>query len=157
MGENMFEKFNSMFDLDGLKKDVEDAASNSGDFVEIPKGNYEVKVTKLELGVTGEKSKTPGMPMLKIWYTILDGEYKNQKIFQNQMLTTGFGIHNANELLNSLESGVDVKFENFTTYEETIKQVFAAIDGVGEYELAYGENNRGYATYNIVKRFPNRV
>ena len=30
MGENVFEKFNSMFDLDGLKQDIESAASNDG-------------------------------------------------------------------------------------------------------------------------------
>lgn len=149
----MFAKFAEMIDVDGLKKDVEEAAQNSGDFVEVPKGVYEVKVSKLEIGATGEKSKTPGMPMLKIWYTIIAGDLKGQKIFQNQMLTSGFGIHTANELMNSFESGVAVTFENFEQYNDVVNQVFAAIDGVGEYELNYGENNRGFATYTIVKRY----
>ncbi len=153
MGENIFEKFNSMIDVDGLKQDVETAASNSGDFVEVPKGDYEVKVTKIELGETGEKSKTPGMPMLKVWFDILAGDFKGQKIFCNQLLTSGFGIHKANELLNSFESGVTVHFENFVQYNDVICQVFNAIDGVGEFQLHYGENNKGYATYDIVQRF----
>ena len=77
MSENMFDKFNALFggDLSGLKQDIEAAANNSGDFVEVPHGEYEVKITKLELGETGERSKTPGMPMAKVWFTILAGEY----------------------------------------------------------------------------------
>ena len=153
MGENIFEKFNSMIDVEGLKKDVEEAANNSGDFVEVPHGDYEVKVVKIELGETGEKSKTPGMPMAKVWYEIIAGDYKGQKIFQNQMLTTGFGIHKMNELLNSLETGIPVVFENFTQYNDLFKQIFDAVDGKAEFVLAYGENNKGYATYTITQRF----
>ena len=153
MNDNVFAKFNDLFDLDGLKNDIETAASNTGDFVEIPDGNYEVKVSKIELGATGEKSKTPGMPMMKVWFDILAGDYKGQHIFCNQMLTTGFGIHKANELLTSLESGVPVQFENFDQYHNVMEQVFNAIDGVGEYELAYSHNAKGYAVYNIVQRF----
>ena len=153
MGENIFEKFNSMIDVEGLKKDVEEAANNSGDFVEVPHGDYEVKVVKIELGETGERSKTPGMPMAKVWYEIIAGDYKGQKIFQNQMLTTGFGIHKMNEFLNSLETGIPVVFENFTQYNDLFKQIFDAVDGKAEFALAYGENNKGYATYNITQRF----
>ena len=153
MGENIFEKFNSMIDVEGLKKDVEEAANNSGDFVEVPHGDYEVKVVKIELGETGEKSKTPGMPMAKVWYEIIAGDYKGQKIFQNQMLTTGFGIHKMNEFLNSLGTGIPVVFENFTQYNDLFKQIFDSVDGKAEFALAYGENNKGYATYTITQRF----
>ena len=153
MGENVFAKFNEMFNLSGLKEDIEAAASNSGDFVEVPDGNYEVKVTKIELAQTGEKSKTPGMPMMKVWFDILAGDFKGQKIFCNQMMTSGFGIHKCNELLNSFQSGIPVVFENFEQYASLMEKVFAVIDGVGEYELAYGHNNKGYATYTIIQRF----
>ena len=153
MGENIFDKFNSMFDVEGLKSDIEQAASSTGEFVEVPHGDYEVKVVKIELGETGEKSKTPGMPMAKVWYEIIAGDYKGQKIFQNQMLTTGFGIHKMNEFLNSLETGIPVVFENFTQYNDLFKQIFDAVDGKAEFALAYGENNKGYATYNITQRF----
>lgn len=153
MSNDIFERFNSMFDIQGLKADVEAASSNDMDFVEPPDGNYEVKVSKIELGQTGEKSKTPGMPMLKVWFDIIAGDFKGQKIFMNQMLTTGFGIHKANQLLKDLVSGVDVVFENFDQYHNMLEQVFNSIDGSGEYELAYGHNNKGYATYNIVQRF----
>ena len=153
MGENIFEKFNSMMDIAGLKADIESAASSSGEFVEVPLGDYEVKVSKIELGETGEKSKTPGMPMAKVWFEILAGEYKGQKIFMNQMLTSGFGIHKMNEFLDSLETGIRVQFENFTQYADLFKQIFDAVDGTAEYQLAYGENNKGYSTYTIVQKF----
>lgn len=151
--ENIFEKFNAMIDVDGLKKDIEAAASSTGDFVEVPDGNYEVRVSKIELGQSGERAKNPGMPMAKIWFDIIAGEYKGQKIFCNQMLTSGFGIHKCNELLTALESGVEVVFENFEQYHSVMEEVFNAVDGVGEYELAYGHNSKGYAVYQIVQRF----
>ena len=153
MGENIFEKFNSMFDVDGVKSDIEKAAASTGDFVEVPKGDYEVKVVKIELGETGEKSKTPGMPMAKVWFEIVAGEYKGQKIFMNQMLTSAFGFHKMNEFLISLETGIPVAFENFVQYADLFAQIFNAVDGKAEYQLAYGENNKGYATYTIVQKF----
>ena len=151
--ESIFDRFNQQFDIEGLKSDIEQAASSTGEFVEVPHGDYEVKVVKIELGETGEKSKNPGMPMAKVWFEILAGEYKGQKIFMNQMLTSGFGIHKMNEFLDSLETGIRVQFENFTQYADLFKQIFDAVDGTSEYQLAYGENNKGYSTYTIVQKF----
>ena len=153
MGENIFEKFNQMMNVEGLKQDVAAAASGGGDFVEVPTGDYEIKVVKLEIGETGEKSKTPGAPMAKVWFDILAGEYKGQKIFMNQMLTSGFGIHKMNEFLTSLETNVPVEFENFTQYGALFEEIFNEIDGKAEYQLTYGKNNKGYSTYTIVQRF----
>ena len=34
--ENIFERFNSMFDIQGLKADIDSAASKDRDFVEVP-------------------------------------------------------------------------------------------------------------------------
>lgn len=154
MSDAIFNKFNSMFDLEGLKGDIANASTGgSGDFVEVPFGDYEVKVSKIELGETGPKSKTPGMPMAKVWFTILAGEYKNQKIFMNQMLTTGFGIHKFCEFLRSLESGVSIAFENFEQFADCMAQVFAEVDGKGEYALHYAQNDKGYSVYTITERF----
>lgn len=147
--ENIFDKFNSMIDIEGLKQDVATAAASTGDFVEVPEGEYEVKVSKLELG----ESKTSHMPMAKVWFDIVAGEFKGQKIFMNQMLTNGFGVHKMNELLTSLETGITVVFENFTQYAELMKQIFNEIDGKAEYQLSYGKNKKGFSTYTITQRF----
>ena len=148
MENNVFEKFNEMFDLAGLQNDIASASANTGDFVEVPHGDYEVKVVKLEVG---ESKK--GMPMGKVWFEVIAGEYKNQKIFMNQMLTSGFGIHKMNEFLNTLETGITVQFENFNQYADLFKQIFAEIDGKAEYQLNYAENNKGFSIHTIVKRF----
>lgn len=153
----MFAKFNDMVDVEGLKKDVETAASKSGDFEEVPHGDYEVKVTKIELGATGENSKTPGAPMAKVWFDILAGDFKGQKIFMNQMLTSGFGIHKMNEFLASLETGIPVIFENFEQYDALFKQIFTEVDGKAEYQLAYTANKKNdkFSEYVIVQRYKN--
>lgn len=155
MSNDIFAKFNEMFDVDGLIKDTEAAAQSSGDFVEVPVGDYEVKVSKIELGATGEKSKNPGMPMVKVWFDILAGEYKGQKIFMNQMITTGFGLHKTKEFLNSLETGIPVEFENFVQFADLLTEIFNAVDGKAEFQLAYGKNPKGFSTYTIVQRFTN--
>ena len=149
----MFEKFNSMMDLEGLKHDIEDAAKGGGDFVDVPLGDYEVRVASMELGETSEKAKNPGMPMAKVRFQIVAGEYAGQSIFMNQMLHKGFGIHKFNQFMESLETGIPIDFENFEQYNALIDQVFDAVDGVCEYQLSYGENNRGFSDYNVVQKF----
>ena len=149
----MFEKFNSMIDLEGLKRDIKDAANSTGDFVDVPHGDYEVKVASMELGETSEKAKNPGMPMAKVRFQILAGEYAGQSIFMNQMLHKGFGINKFNQFMESLETGIPIEFENFEQYNALIEQVFDAVDGVYEYQLSYGENNKGYNVYEIIQKF----
>lgn len=153
MGENLFAQFNEMFDIAGLKDDVNNASKNTGEFVKVPHGDYEVKVVKIELGVTGANSKNPNMPMGKVWFEVVAGDYKGQKIFMNQMLNNGFGIHKMNEFLTSLETGITIVFDDFEQYNELFNEVFAAVDGRAEFQLAYAQNNKGFDTYTIVQRY----
>ena len=153
MGENLFAQFNEMFDVAGLKEDVDAASKNTGEFVKVPHGDYEVKVVKIELGVTGANSKNPNMPKANVWFEVVAGDFKGQKIFMNQMLTSGFGIHKMNEFLTSLETGITIVFDDFEQYNELINEVFAAVDGRAEFQLAYAQNNKGFDTYTIVQRY----
>ncbi len=149
MAKEIWDEFDEKIDTEGLKKDAEEAAKNGGgDFKEVPLGTYEVEVNKLEL----KKSKK-GDPMLSVWFKILTGEYKGSLIFYNQVMTQGFGIHNANEMLRSLDSGVDIEFTNFKKYHEMLLDVLEAVEGTLEYALEYGENNKGYNTYKIIDVF----
>ena len=93
--------------------------------------------------------------MLTVWMKILEGEYKGQLIFYNQVVDMGFGLHNANEFLRSLDSGLDVTFENFRQYGNLIMDIHEAIDGKLEYGLKYGKNSKGYNTYEITDVFEN--
>lgn len=149
MAKEIWDEFDEKIDTEGLKKDTEEAAKNGGgDFKEVPLGTYEVEVNKLEL----KKSKK-GDPMLSVWFKILTGEYKGSLIFYNQVMTQGFGIHNANEMLRNLDSGVDIEFTNFKKYHEMLLDVLEAVEGTLEYALEYGENNKGYNTYKIIDVF----
>jgi hypothetical protein len=135
-----------------LKSDVQKAAENKQEFKDVPKAKYEVKITKLEL----RASKKSDEPMLACWMKIIAGQYKGQYIFYYQMLTTGFGIHAANDFLRSLESGVDIAFDNFKQYNDMLMDVMEAIEAEKlEYVLDYGENDKGYKTYKIDDVFTN--
>lgn len=145
---SIWAKFDKTIDVKGLKEDAKAAAENTVDFKEVPEGTYEVAVTKLEAAVS--KSNRP---MVSCWMTILEGEYKGQLIFYNQVIDIGFGLHNANEFLRSLDSGLDVKFESMGQYEELLLDIHEAIDGTLEYALKYGKNSKGYNTYEITDVF----
>lgn len=141
-----FSKFDKMVDLEGLKKDIEESSNN--DFKEVPHGDYEVAITKLELG---ESKK--GDPMVKVWFKIVsDGEFKGSLIFMNQVITQGFQIHIVDEFLRSLETGIEVKFESYSQYNELLLDIFEAIEGKYEYGLKYGER-KGFNTFEITEVF----
>lgn len=142
-----FSKFDKQVDLEGLKKDIKEAENNSGDFREVPHGNYEVKIQKLELG---ESKK--GDPMFICWMKILSGDYKNSLIFMNQVVTQGFQIHIVDDFLRSLDSGVEIGFESYGQYADMIMDVAEAIDGNLEYAVEYGEN-KGFNTFKITDVF----
>lgn len=144
----MSNKFNSMFDINALKQDVEKAAENGGDYKEVPNGNYEVKITKMEL-----KESKKGDPMVTIWFKILAGEYENSNIFMNQVITQGFQIHIVNDLLRSFDTGLDIHFDDFDQYEQLLLDVHEAIDSKKlEYALELGEN-KGFKTFKITEIF----
>lgn len=151
-----FSKFDEKFDLEGLKNDIKEANENSGNYKEVPLGSYEVKIEKLELTLSNtdengnikDKNKDQ-KPMVRIWFKILEGEFKGSLIFYNQLVTEGFQLNIMNEFLNSLDSGVDVYFESFNQYKDMILDIHEAIDGKLEYLLEYDKNNKGYSTYKI--------
>lgn len=144
---NIWDKFDKNIDVEGLKADAKEAAENGGgDFKEVPHGEYEVEVNKLEL-----RESKKGDPMLSIWFKILTGEYKGSLIFYNQVLSSGFGLHKANEMLRSLDSGVTVEFENFGKYNDMLMDIAEVIDGKLEFQLSYTANkkNNKFNEYEI--------
>ncbi len=143
---NIWDKFDKNIDVEGLKADAKEAAANNSDFKEVPHGEYEVEVNKLEL-----RESKKGDPMLSIWFKMLTGEYKGSLIFYNQVLSSGFGLHKANEMLRSLDSGVEVEFESFSQYNNLLMDIAEVIDGKLEYQLSYTANkkNNKFSEYEI--------
>lgn len=145
-----FSKYDKMVDLEGLQADVKEAMENGGEFKDAPHGTYEVQIEKLELGMSKSDK-----PMIKIWYKILEGEYKNNKIFHNQLVDTGQKIHIAKQLLDSFsEDEKPIEFETYQQYAEDIDELKKYIDDNKlEYSLEYSKNKNGYDTYRILEVF----
>lgn len=151
MAENIFDKWNKSVDLEGLKKDVENASQNKGgSYVDVPTGDtYEVKLTKAEVRATKN-----GDPMATLWFKVQDGDYKGQTIFMNQVITQGFQIHIMDEFLNSLDTGVEIGFEDYAQYNDLLMDVVEACEEQKlSYALDYDVNRKGFNTYSILEVF----
>lgn len=146
-----FKKFNNLVDLDGLKKDAAEAADNTFDNEEVPYGKYEVKLEKLEL-VACKSDKNKGMPMVSAWFRIIRGDQKNRLIFLNQLVNQGFQIHIIKELLDSMDSGVDVDFVDYEQFGNMLMDILEASSDAG-FVLDYSENKKGYKAYKIEEVF----
>ena len=145
---DMFEKWNSNIDLAGLQQDIKDAQDNNKEFEAVPHGEYEVKLDKLEL-----KATKKGDPMVSAWFTILNGKYKNSKLFMNQVVTQGFQIHIVNEFLRSMKTDIDVDFEDYKQYAELLLDVAEFCDANNlEFAIKY-EDNKGYDKFTITEVF----
>ena len=146
-----FKKFNNLVDLDGLKKDAAEAADNTFDNEEVPYGKYEVKLEKLEL-VACKSDKNRGMPMVSAWFRIIRGDQKNRLIFLNQLVNQGFQIHIIKELLQDMDSGVEIDFVDYEQFGNMLMDILEASGDTG-FVLDYSENKKGYKAYKIEEVF----
>ena len=144
----MFEKWNSNVDLAGLQKDIKEAQDNNREYDEVPHGEYEVKLDKLEL-----KATKKGDPMVSAWFTILVGKYKKSKLFMNQVVTQGFQIHIVNTFLKSMGTDLNIEFIDYKQYAELLLDVAEECDTNNlEFVLKY-EDNKGYDKFTITEVF----
>lgn len=145
---DIFEKWNSNADLAGLQKDIKDAQDNNREYDEVPHGEYEVKLDKLEL-----KATKKGDPMVSAWFTILEGKYKKSKLFMNQVVTQGFQIHIVNEFLRSMCTDLNIEFIDYKQYADLLLDVAEFCDENNlEFALKY-EDNKGYSKFSITEVF----
>lgn len=149
--KDIFSKWDETVDTEGLAADVKEAAENgTGSYKEVPHGDYEVAINKLEL-VASKK----GDPMVSIWFKIVsDGEYKGSMIFMNQVITQGFQIHIVNEMLRAITAeceGIDIEFKTYKQYSELLMDVFEAVDDNFEFALSYKKGKKDFSTYEITE------
>lgn len=142
-----FAKFNKAFPADKMKEELKEAKENSGS--QLPDGEYTCKLEKMELG---ESSK--GALMIKAQFRITKGDHKKQCIFKNCVLTgtknDGFMLHKANEFLESLDSGIDVTFEDWEQYNDLILDIAEAIQDDGLIYVVKLTKNGQYQDFEIV-------
>lgn len=149
---DMFDKFDKEFDPEDLRRQEAEAKERGGDYAEVPWGEYMVKVEQAEL----KESKSSGKPMVSVWFKIIEGEYKNQMVFYNQVISSGFGLHKADEFLRSLDTGLVVEFKNFRKYNDLLLDIAEAAQDL-EYHIKYteskGKDGKSYSDFEIVEVF----
>jgi hypothetical protein len=109
----------------------------------------------MELRATKEKKD----PMVSIWMKIVsDGEFKNQLIFMNQVITQGFQIHIVNEFLRSLiQDCADapvVEFKSYTQYANLLMDIHELVADSFEYGIDYGQTKKGFDTFEVLEVYP---
>ena len=144
MTNNLFAEFDKMYDVAGLQEDIK---KQKTDYEEVPDGDYEVAVVKMEL-----KESSTKKPMLAARFKILDGSYKGQNIFMNQLVDEAFKLHIANTFLRGLGTGLNVEFNSFVQYNNLINEIFECTKSY-EYALEYTHNSKGFPTYKITDIF----
>ena len=151
---NIYDKWDKEIDVVGLAKDVKEVEANGtkNEYKEVPYGDYEVAVDKMEL-----KSSKKGDPMVSIWFKIVSGEYKGSLIFMNQVVTLGFQIHIVDDILRKLTSEMSdapvVEFLGYKQYANLIMDIFEDINENYEFALSYEKDKKGYNTFNITEVF----
>lgn len=148
---NIFDKWNKRIDVEGLKKDIAEADQNGGqrDFEDPVEGDYEVSIDKIEL-----KESSKGDPMVSIWFKILEGDFKNSRLFMNQVITQGFQISQMNRFIKSMEVFDDdeVEFQNYSQYNDLLMDLFEQVDADNrQYLLSFTKNKKGFSVYKIKK------
>ena len=147
-----FSKFDKNIDMEGLKKDVQEAEKNgaTGDYPEIPKGKYEVKFDNIEVKATKD-----GRPMLSVQARILEGDFKKKCLFMNRVI---YGTKNDANMISSavgwlkkLGTGVNIEFEGYTHFSDLVLDVMEAVDGNFEYLVDY--DPKAFNTITIEKVF----
>lgn len=151
---SLFEDFDKQFDTKALAEDEKKAAENDfSNMPEVPDDTYTMKVDKMEL-----KASKKGKPMVSIQFRITEGKYKNRVLFYNQVIEKGFGLHKANELLESMElDAVDYTklkygklFVSFSQYGQMILDAYEEIDTNHlTYDINYETDSKGYHSFGV--------
>lgn len=127
-----FKDFNmNMEDYDAQIKELEankPKEEKKKEFKEVVDGDYECTLMGLELGTNKAGDKL----MLKGSFRILDGEFKNQRLWINKVLTgcnnSAWCVKSAIDFLNTLGSEQEVEFTgDFDDLETQIQIVFADV------------------------------
>lgn len=169
-----FAALDKKVDFGELNKAIKEAEENggTGNYEELPKGEYFVEIEKMEIGETKD-----GRPMLKAMARVLDAvsedeaknrndaaikffeNYKGKKnpcMFMNRVL---YGTKNdANMIasavgwLNSLEpQDTTAVFESYSQFNDCVLDIFEEIEGAVEYHVNYDPD--AFNSISIIESF----
>lgn len=133
-----FNAWNEAFGGEEAVKALHDAEQNSGDFSEVPDGEYLCKMEKLELAAS-----KAGKPMIKGMFRIMEGEHKKQCLFYNQVFCrnaagNAFSIKKGLEFLRSLQIFDDAEVDfngNYAKFNDLLLDMAEEAEGA---DLKFG-------------------
>ena len=135
-----FSDLDKQIDFDALRKETDEIKKNggTGEYKEIPAGEYHGKFEKLEVGTTKD-----GRPMLKAMFRITDGEYKKHCLFMNRVL---YGTKNDANMIASAEGWLEtlepsdevgaVIFRGYDAFSDLVMDIAEDISEL-EYDVDY--------------------
>lgn len=157
---SVFDKWEKEIDTKALEESKKELEEN-GSYEEVPHGEYEVKVEKLET-VECKSDKNKGEKMVSIWFKIVSGKFKGSYIFYNKLYSTyDFMRYDNAKLLASLMD-IDamqpiindvLKSNDHEKIDDLLMDIHEEIDGKFEYLLAYQVNKKGYDVFTIKEVF----
>lgn len=149
-----FENFNDNIDWGSIEENLKakpKKEESKKEFKEIPDGNYFVDVERLEL----RESKN-GNPMVSAMFRIKEGEFANQCMFMNQVVTNPVGLEIALKFLQSLECD-GVGFDSIKSYDDVAQKAEACYECIVEnkyyYEVEQKTNDKGFKSVFVVDSF----
>lgn len=146
-----FSKYDTEENLKQIRENANEVVDR--EYEEVPSGTYEVALSKLEL----DESKK-GNLMVVAWYTILSGDYENQKLFQYQVVNDLGKINRIKPLLEMLsDKEIEVNFTTYAKYAELLEEImeFSEENNL-EYSLKYNikvKDDNEYKKFKILEVF----
>lgn len=135
-----FSKFDNVINEEQLRQIDEAKKNNNSNNTELPKGDYTVKIEKMELGETKD-----GRPMFKVMCRVIEGKYKKCCMFMNRVV---YGTSNdANMIasvlgwLGKLETETKPEFKNYSQFAENILDIFEEVEGAVELDVLYDKDS----------------
>lgn len=138
-------EFDKKIDIDDLRK-LANKSNENAEFKKMDCGEYSVEISSLILC----KSKS-GSQMVKGRFKIVNGDFEGNCIYMYQVVQHRFQIDICNSFLRSLETHVDVLFEDYEQYADVIKSVWLDVKDRNIYRLNYGRSPSGYDTFKILE------
>lgn len=154
-----FSEFKQKVSVDEMEE-MDSLEQSTGEFVPVPYGAYEVRVSSLKLG-TSKK----GNPTVKMSFKVINGDYKGKVIYYNKVVFGKYyhwAIKQVGQLLSSMKTDIDLSSRQFiangeldyNAYRDILQAVYDDITARGlEFHLEYAQDEKGYDTYTIAEVF----
>lgn len=132
----------------------------SGEFEEVPDGEYEVRISRLEFGTSKN-----GNPTAYVNFDIIAGEYEGDVIYHTFSFggkSPAFKLKRFVDFASTLKSGVDLSYENFKNengdfdgekLENAIAEICDIVCDKTEYAISKTTNKSGFRDIKVLEVF----